>query len=134
MDRLPRHRAAELPFALVTGMAEIGEREAKERYCPRRCPLRGRAVSEAVAAAQPEHRALDQLAQLIAEARVLDVVLARQIAEPAAWPDLDVEGQPPIRRRRVRGYGGLIAPGRLLRQARLDALDAKIVIRCTDGR
>ena len=93
-------------------------RAARLRPNPRRAGLskfgaaESAAASEAVAPTQAERGALDQLFELFAKGRVLDVVLPRQGSDPAARLNLEAEGEPTIGSRLV-GVDVTKRPGRV---------------------
>ena len=58
-------------------------------------------ASKAIAAAEAEYGTLDQLFELVAKGRVLDVVLPRQGSDPAARLNLEAEGESTIGSRLV---------------------------------
>ena len=62
---------------------------------------RVRRSSKAIAAAEAEYGTLDQLFELVAKGRVLDVVLPRQGSDPAARLNLEAEGESTIGSRLV---------------------------------
>jgi hypothetical protein len=93
------------------------------------------AASEAITAAKAEYGTLDQLFELVAKARVLDVVLPRQRPDPAARLNLEAEGESAIGSR-LGGTDDLApCPGRVaalrgvrlaLRQAQLRLVESEI--------
>jgi hypothetical protein len=90
--------------------------------------------SEAVAAAYAEHRVLDQLLQLVAQARVLGLVVPRQGADPAPRLDLEAERETPVGIRlvdsgimiRPLGFERARALRRVLRKPEQPGIEAQI--------